>query len=134
MSLNFDLSRIPEDVRTVIATEDDAFNGIKKGDRLMSPVTNTLIWTTMIVGIGVIDDRTIDEFVARVELHQKLHGALMSSFEDGKWSDRPLTREDIEAHKGLSTNVFPMETRTKWVTRTVTKDTQVFPKPEPKVK
>lgn len=136
MSLNYDLTAIPEDVRTVVATEADPINGVAVGDKVMNPVTRTLIWTTMGVGIGVINDDTLEEWVARVGLYQKLHGALMSRHDEeaDTWVDRPLTREDIEAHKGLKTNVFPMETRASWVKRTITQSREIFPHPEPKKK
>lgn len=134
MSLNFDLTAIPEDVKTITAQEDRPFDGIKKGDRIMSPVTNALIWSTLATGIGIINDETVDEVVARLDLLQKLDGALLREFDGEDWKPRPITREDVEAHKGLSTNVFPMETRASWVKRHVTNSRDIFPNPEPKRK
>lgn len=129
MSLNYDLSAIPEDVRLIDAPENEPMHGIKKGDRIMSPVTNALIWATLGIGIGVIDDTTVDEFSARLDLWQKLYGALLQGpithDDDGNqlpepdWGPILVTKDDVVAHKGLSTNVFPMETRTAWVKRTV---------------
>lgn len=122
MSLNFDLSAIPEETRTIVADYDSPTEGVHKGDRIMNPVTNTLIWTTMAIGIGILNDDTIPEFAARVELYQKVHGPLMQRVTDDGIEPRPITREDVEAHKGLSTNVFPLEARTKWVKRVITDD------------
>jgi hypothetical protein len=51
MSLNYDLTAIPEDVRTVAAEADG--QDYKAGDRIMSPITNALIWATMGTGIGL---------------------------------------------------------------------------------
>lgn len=134
MSLDFDLRKIPLETRTVIATYDDRMDGVTKGDRIMSPVTKSLIFSTMSIGIGEITDKTVDEFVARLDLFQKIHGALMHAFDHDaqEWVERPLTRADVVAHKGLSTNVFPMETRGKWVARMVTKSRDLFPHAEPK--
>lgn len=120
MSLNYNLTEIPEDVRTIVAEEDDKFAGVKKGDRVMSPVTHSLIFATMGVGIGVLNDETIPEFAARLDIYQKLNGALLSERDGDGWKPRPLTLEDIQAHKGLSTNVFPLERRAAWIKRVVT--------------
>jgi len=91
-------------------------------------VTNGLIWATIGVGIGVINDDTAEEFAARLSLWQDLNGALLYS------ADGPvrITREDVLAHKGLSTNVFPMERRAAWVKRTVTQSDAFHGVPEPK--
>lgn len=138
MSLNFDLREIPEDVRTIVAVEDDPQRGVKKGDRLMSPVTNLLIWSTMAVGIGVINDETAVEFHARLDLLAKLDLCRLEiaeyDEETGGWVNRRLTLEEVEAHKGLSTNVFPMESRASFVKRWITTSNDVFPNPEPKRK
>lgn len=132
MALTFDLKAIPEDVRLVTVEQDDPVRALKAGDQVMNPVTETLIFSTMALGIGEITDATLDEFVARIDLFQKLHGALMSTWDGKDVSPRPITREDVEAHKGLKTNVFPMETRTAWVKRTVTQDRALYPAPEPR--
>lgn len=123
MSLNWNAEAVPEDVRTIIATEDDPMRGVKKGDRVMSPITHTIIFATMATGIGVINDATLDEFAARIDLLQKFDGPFLQEWDDDGNHVGPmlLTREHLEAHKGLSTNVFPYETRSKWVTRIVTK-------------
>ena len=121
MSLNYDLTAVP---KTVWSEDDGGYWG----------VTQSIIYATMGVGIGVIDDSTVEEFVARTLFCQRLYGALCVAEVDGEWVDRPLTREDIEAHKGLKTNVFPMETRASWVKRVVTNSREIFPHPEPKRK
>lgn len=119
MSLNWNAEKVPEETRTIVATADDRMRGIKAGDRILNPVTETLVFSTMAIGIGVIDENTVDEFAARIDFYQRLNGALMLAWPEG--SDQPepkfLTREDVVAHMGLSTNVFPMERRTSWVKR-----------------
>jgi hypothetical protein len=123
MSLNWNAEAVPEDVRTIIATEDDRMRGVKKGDRIMSPITHTIIFATMATGIGVLNDATIPEFAARCALLQMMDGNFLHEWDDdGNYvGTTPLTLEHIAAHKGLSTNVFPYETRAKWVARSVTK-------------
>lgn len=142
MSLSFDLREIPEDVRTTTALADDPIDGIKAGDRIQSPITHTLIWSTMAVGIGVLDDETIPEFHARLALLAKLghFGTVtLPVVEDGEWTGewheaRSITLEEVRAHKGLKTNVFPMESRASFVKRWITTDNTLFPSPEPKRK
>lgn len=140
MSLNFDLREIPEDVRLITALVDRPMDGVKAGDKIMSPITNLLIWSTMATGIGVLNDETIPEFHARLELLRKLdlYGSITlweGDVETGGWAEpRGLTLEEVAAHKGLSTNVFPMETRASFVKRWVTTAPEVFPSPEPKRK
>jgi hypothetical protein len=134
MSLNFDLREIPEETRTVIAEEDRPMDGIHKGDRIMSPVTNALIWSTMGLGIGVINDDTADEFAARLALWQKVNGALLHKPDpEGEgWIPVEVTKDDVLAHKGLSTNVFPMERRSSWLKRTIETSELFFGVTQPK--
>lgn len=89
-----------------------------EGDHL-APVTNALIWATMAVGIGVIDDGTVDEFVARVAFWEKNVGPFLTQYDEetdqyGPWS---IPAERIRQHKGLRTNVFPHEPRDVWLWR-----------------
>lgn len=58
MALHFDLTAIPEENRTIVADRDgDPTRGedFAKGDRVMSPITNALIWATMSVGLNQQD-------------------------------------------------------------------------------
>ena len=71
---------------------------------------------TMLVGIGSLTDKTIPEFFARISCYERLHGALCRN---GDGSPAYVQFEHVLAMKGLRTNVFPMETRTKWINRIV---------------
>jgi hypothetical protein len=128
MSLNWNVEEIPLEVRTIVAEESSTTHGYKAGDRIMNPVTHGLIFATVGVGIGVIDDNTADEFAARLTFWQQLNGALLHG------ADGPvlITKEDVEAHKGLSTNVFPMERRAAWIKRTVANSDAFYGVTEPK--
>jgi len=90
-----------QEVTTVIATADDPNHGIKVGDALWSPITNTLVMLTMGTGINTITAENVDEVFARIRLIEKLHGAMLIAPGGG---DRFITREEIEAHVGLRTN------------------------------
>lgn len=133
MSLNFDLTAIPLETRTIVADHDkpnpyyragqskpeDEFE-YRKGDKLMSPVTNALIWGTMFVDMGTITADNADEFFARTALQEKLSGAyLTETSDDGKvHKPRPITYKDVVDHIGLRTNVSTL-TRAKWMKRVV---------------
>lgn len=76
----------------------------------MNVVTQTVVFSTMFVGIGTLDEANLPEFWARVDLYQRIVGPLVTQ-------TRPLTLEDLRAHLGLRTNVFPKEPRAKWLSR-----------------
>jgi hypothetical protein len=131
MSLNFDLTAIPLETRTIVADHDkpnpfyqagkskpeNEFE-YRKGDRLMSPITNALIWGTMFVDMGAITEENVDEFFARTAVHEKLSGAYLSETnnETGETKPRPITLQDVRDHIGLKTNVSTL-TRAKWMKR-----------------
>lgn len=115
MSLNWNLTGIKdyEEVCFYTATEDDPRNGVTKGDRLLKPETNSLIWLTLITGVGWgITEQNIQEFVWRVKFYERLEGAMLHL--DGK--PMPYTEEQIRQHVGLSTNVS-YEPRAEWLDR-----------------
>lgn len=115
MALTWDVGKIHDykNVTTVIAPEDDPSIGVKKGQELWSPVTTSLVWLTIATGIGEITKDNADEVYARVALVERLHGAYL--IRDGK--ERYITPEEVHAHIGLVTNVFPTETRAKFLKR-----------------
>lgn len=116
MSLSFDLTAIPLETRTIVAERDGnraMGEDFKKGDRIMSPVTNALIWQCLAVGMrGITEDNRM-EFYTRVKMYEKLFGPALS-YSD-KRGARPFTYADIVEHTGLSTNVSP-EKRVSWLT------------------
>ena len=81
----------------------------------MNPVTETLIWATMAIDIGTLDESTAAEFYARIHLYEVLNGAFLQG------PDGPtfLTPADIQAHLGLQTNVTHVPSRTVWMKRIV---------------
>lgn len=68
----------------------------------------TVILSTMAVGIGTITDKNAGEFYARLKL-------IYVSDELGM--PESITPDFIRSMIGLRTNVFPQETRTQWLRR-----------------
>lgn len=118
MSLNWDITAIPEEVRTIVAERDGneaTGEDFKKGERIMNPVTNALIWMTMGVGMGTITADNALEFYTRCTISEKLFGASLSVAKEGSGREpRPFTYGDIIAHVGLKTNVT-LEKRVSWL-------------------
>lgn len=108
MSLNFDLRAIPEEVRTIIAEADSPNSGIKKGDKIMAPITNAIIWGCLATGIGEITEKNAVEFWSRLNLWDKINGARVVG-PAPEHADYYITLEDVRKHIGLRTNVFPKE-------------------------
>ena len=107
MSLDWDVSKVADDVRL---TQDP-----ETGDAVMNPVTNAIIWATIAVGIGEITEKNAREFYTRLHAWELSLGAYLTmADDDGKRRDYLITPEDIRAHIGLRTNVFPYESATKW--------------------
>lgn len=118
MSLNWEVSKI-KDYETV-CMEDDP----EEGGRKLTVVTWSLVVATMSVGMGRITEENAAQFYARLAIIEKLHGPFMQRVEpDGngghKVTPRFFTPEEVWAHVGLWTNVFPMETDAKWRKRQV---------------
>lgn len=106
MALNFDVSQI-KDFRTVTTHPED----IGKVKQRWHPVTDAILWTTMSVGLGTITSSNIDEWIYRLTLLQKISGAELTLGPNTKVF---ITKEDIEMHIGLATNVTSLS-RSKWL-------------------
>ena len=133
MSLNFDLSKIALETRTVIADRDcpnphyvpgksdpDREFDYRKGDRIMNPVTNALIWRCMAVGLNGITEDNLVEFAVRCRVVDALHGKPLSTFDADKdtYVERGFTMDELRAHIGIRTNVST-EKRASWLKRMV---------------
>jgi hypothetical protein len=92
MSLNYDLSRC-----AISDPWDDEHKVL----------TDALIWGTMLTGIGTLTLEDLPEFMARLDVA-------------GFWGNGyGATIEDVLPYVGLRTNVFPKETRAKWLKRVI---------------
>lgn len=115
MSLNFDLTAVKtrlgderyEELTTSLIERD--------GEKLWHDVTNQLVWMSMAVGLGKIEEKNLDEWSFRIAFLEKLDGPSFR-FNDGRQFG--FTRRDLEDHVGLRTNVTE-EKRSAWIKRIV---------------
>lgn len=108
MSLDWSI----EDVRDYKEIAPTTKNGIE-GEK-----THSLIWATLSVGIGVLNESTLDEFWMRLSAIEQRDGSYMRKYvtdESGEvLVDVPFKREDLVRRIGLRTNVSNI-THTKWL-------------------
>ena len=69
------------------------------------PITDGLIWYTLALDMHQITDGNIDEFETRMRIHDKMFAPLISIWKGEARVDRPITRDELVARIGLSTNV-----------------------------
>ena len=81
---------------------------------MLNPMTSGLVWSMMSVGLGVISEKNVGEFIFRLRLTDKLFGTMLSNDK----GPMPISDDEVRAHIGLSTNVSD-ESRTTWVKRTL---------------
>lgn len=117
MALTYELGSIAdwEEVCQIVATEDQPMRGIKAGDRIQNPVTTSLIFATMSVGMGSITEENCSQFYSRIATYEALFGAFMYRAQDHVGSPN-LTPKEVIAHIGLRTNVSK-ETDAAWSKR-----------------
>ena len=104
MSLDFDVSKIENyEELTTYETKD--------GKKIWHPVTSSIIHMCMGIGIGGITKKNWKQFYIRVSMWEKIHGPMLirGEFEPGDKANN-LTPEEIKAHIGLTTNVYPDRT------------------------
>lgn len=102
MSLNWNLTKIEDH-------EERCFNeittGPNKGKFKLDATTESLIWTTMLVGMGEITEKNWEEFFIRMRTFE-----LILDYDD----NRCITPADVRNHIGLTTNVSK-ESRTQFM-------------------
>lgn len=95
MSLNWNLEAIENRSEVCWIGEGDS--------AVMNPVTHSLIFSTISVGIPEITEENAAEFYARLQL-----------LDMWRWSNDPqMTYENVKAHIGLKTNAFQSKGRAK---------------------
>lgn len=92
MSLNYSLTNIANWEKTCFA-----------GDN-MKATTDALIWLTMFVGMDHITAKNAVEFFVRVEMFERLFGAMRVKRFRGKPKQVFMTLEEVKQHIGLETN------------------------------
>jgi hypothetical protein len=101
MSLNWDLSGIKN--QKELCWVEAGLNPHGQPQVKMHPTTETLIFLMLAIEIGEITEKNWEEWFVRARVWEKAMGALRH---DGK-EDFPTTPEEVKAHIGLKTNVFP---------------------------
>lgn len=114
MALTWDVSEVDESVRLGPRFENgEEYEGL-------SVLTETLIFATMMLGIGRFTEKNAAEVYARLSVYEALHGTLVSTMTDDGPKPRPITVQDVLDHIGLRTNAaFEDETRARWMKRLV---------------
>lgn len=106
MSLNWNL-------REVENFEGVCFVG-EGEERRLNPITDALIWYTLLIDIGQLTEKTFEEFFARMVIYD----ALRSPFYYDGTQYRSITREELRQHIGLNTNAsFKVGARGPWLKR-----------------
>lgn len=98
MSLDWNLTKINNNTEVCWEKNED-------GTDKLNPVTESLIWLTMGIGMGSITEDNQSDFYCRVAMYEKLFGTMLSYWKDSKKVSVPITPEDIHNHIGLTTNV-----------------------------
>lgn len=98
MSLDWNLTKINNNTEVCWEKNED-------GTDKLNPVTESLIWLTMGIGMGSITEDNQSDFYCRVAMYEKLFGTMLSYWKDSKKVSVPITPEDINNHIGLTTNV-----------------------------
>lgn len=110
MSLNFSVNAIKDHQENYPDTVMDTWkaDGSPTTTREWNPRTTQIVFGCMATGIGKITEGNADEWFARYTIWQQIHNL-----------DVNLPFIHVVQHIGLSTNVFPQETRSQWLKRIV---------------
>lgn len=102
-----------------VADEESCYDHDESGKRRrLTTLVEFLGKSGMWCGYSEITAENVEDVWARLDFYQRLNGAvLQQANEDASVvTDRPFTREDVEAHVGLRTNCS-VEPFFKWVER-----------------
>lgn len=117
MSLNYELGEIAnwKELCYQIAEADYIGYGIKKGEKMLNPVTHALVFHTIAIGIGKITGKNAAQVYARIIAWEAMIGTSLTTIsEEGKIERIPITLQDVLDHIGLTTNVFGTESASKF--------------------
>jgi len=119
MSLNWNVTDVPDSVvwQTSVETEQPGDQWFKSEGGVwtrMNPTTDLLIWKTMSVDLGSIEEANLDEWLFRLKVLQGLNGPDGTVWEDGERAPWNLSMQDLVDHIGLRTNVA-RKTTLQWV-------------------
>lgn len=109
MALNWNLEDIKNYKRLVYTKNDD-------GTYKMNKIYETIILSTMIVGMREITEENHEKFFNRLRLVESMDGAFFFETKRGKHHPRYIKKEEIKKMIGLRTNASEL-TRTKFMKR-----------------
>jgi len=100
MPLNYDYSKVKESTKTwePDGTFDDEGNPMGQ----MTEVLNSLIWTTMSIGMSSITEKNWKDFYTRMKLLGS-DRSLLRRDKDGNFTV-PISAQEVKDHIGVSTN------------------------------
>ena len=100
MPLNYDYSKVKESTKTwePDGTFDDEGNPMGQ----MTEVLNSLIWTTMSIGMDKITEKNWKDFYTRMKLLGS-DRSLLRRDKDGNFTV-PISAQEVKDHIGVSTN------------------------------
>ncbi len=111
MALHWDLTKVQNNKKVCWVRRKNRDTG--KMETRMNPVTSSIIWFTILAGIGRLTEKTVPLFFCRLRAWERCHGASLLRGKKGYF----ITLEDIQKHEGLSTNVFPQESDNQFLKR-----------------
>jgi len=70
----------------------------------------------MVIGIGSISEKNLEEVFKRVHEYENLNGGMRmaTDTETGKSTNVKLTLEEVKRFVGMTTNIFPDMTKRQW--------------------
>lgn len=101
MPLTWDVSKVKDAERVTSMTVD--------GEERWHPVTETLVFMSLFIGMPTITEGNAAEFYTRTRMYETVFGP--SLIKDGEFA--MLTWEHVQSHIGLRTNATP-KTRAKF--------------------
>ena len=104
MALTWDITGVKDSKKLCWIPSDE------EGKVEMGVLTNTLIWSTMLIGMNTITEKNSKEFHKRLIEFEVILGTGIL-IKDGE--TRQPTLEEVQSHTGLKTNATIMESR-KW--------------------
>jgi len=122
MPLNWSIKRVKnaDDVCYYTCLKGSHYDGTVRGEEYVHPITNSLIWLTMSIGLNTITLANIDDWEKRLALAYHISWVSKMTLYNGndeegknKWEARLITRADLMRHIGLETNAN-FETAREW--------------------
>ncbi len=102
MPLNWRLSKIHDYEKLCWEPDPDAPNDPERNR--LKPLTNSLIWATIPVGINQITEKNFEKFFLRLSAIEQVSGTFLNEIRDDKIVERPITLAEVKQHIGLWTN------------------------------